>query len=142
MQEVDWDLVQFNYEALQRSIPDLAKEFNVPETVIKYAAKEQGWVRIPLEELQTKKAEYLSPRYFALETTLLSKAMMMAARLEIDKPAASNTLKTLVTVLKDLISSNPEFSPENKEKVTKWEIEIVEPPTPTRAPETGAVPNN
>lgn len=142
MQEVDWDLVRFNYEALGRSISDLAKEFDVPETVVTYASRENKWKRIPLEELQQRKAEYLTPRYFALETTLLSKAMSMAVKLDPEKPAASSTLKTLVGVLKDLIASNPEMGGGDGNKVYKWEIEIVEPSTTSGATETGPIPHN
>lgn len=138
MQEVDWDLVQFKYEALGQSIADLAKEHQVPEAVLTYAVKEQKWERIPLEELSSKKAEYLSPRYFALEATLLSKANQMAAMLDIEKPTSANSLKTLVQVLKDLISCNPELAPEGS-TVQKWEVEIVDSPKAQGAAKTGTV---
>lgn len=140
MQEVDWDLLQFKYEALHQSVADIAKENSVPEAVVKYAVKEQKWERLPLEELQTKKSEYLSPRYFALEATLLSKASHMAARLDIEKPTSASSLKTLVQVLKDLISCNPELAPEG-DKVTKWEVEIVDSAQTAGAKEARPLPD-
>lgn len=145
MQDVDWDLVQFKYEALGYAEADLAKELNVPETIIRYAASERKWKRLPLEELQERKTEFLLPRYIALETTLLSKTLAAASRLELDKPTTASALKTLVCVLKDLIASNPEMAPEEKEAVHKWEIEIVDAsskPAPTGAEETGPVCHN
>lgn len=153
MQEVDWDLAKFKYEVLGFSFEDLAAELSIPVTIVQFASKDKGWDRSSLvgsssilEEIKKKnsaanvlKQQFLGPKYIALETTLLSKALELATQLDTQKPQAVTALKTLVQVLKDLIAANPDMQTEDTEPlVQKWEIEFVEPQT-TSAKEVGSV---
>jgi len=156
MQDINWDLLKFKYEVLGISIKDLAMEHSVSEPVLKYNS--QSWKRIPLasgtpldlegltslEDVLTKlgsetssqtkafailKQKFLGPKYVELETVLLHKAIEMAQSLKSDDPRAAQVLRSLTTVLGDLLIQNPLLvsdALEKDESATEWKITVVD----------------
>jgi len=161
MSEINWELVKFQYEVLGMSLPDLASQYNLSLSHIELAAED--WVRIPLaerkalviedtssmekvteqmlrqvrEQARTSsilKQKHLGPKYMALEVMLLSKATEVLQNLDINDRNSATAVKTLTSVLKDLLEHNTLINAEgDKEEfgdgggVNKWEITIVEP---------------
>ena len=134
MENTNWELLKFKYEVLGVSLADLAVEHKVSEPVLKFNS--QTWKMIPLaskgsmgledvksiEDVlvklgnetasQTKafavlKQKFLGPKYVELETVLLHKAIEMASELKSNDPRAANTLRSLATILGDLLAQNP-----------------------------------
>ena len=134
MQDTNWDLLKFKYEVLGYSLADLTAEHQVSEPVLKFNS--QSWKQIPLaskgpldlegltslEDVlvklgsetasQTKafailKQKFLGPKYVELETVLLHKAIEMAGEIKGNDPRAAQTLRSLATVLSDLLQQNP-----------------------------------
>jgi len=134
MLDVNWDIVQFKYEFLGFSLPDLAAEHNISAAVLGYNAK--GWNQIELDQTdlvdmneiksiddvlnklgkqtinQTQafsiiKQKFLGPKFIELETILLHKATSIASNLDEKDSRSANTLKNLVEVLTGLLAQNP-----------------------------------
>ena len=134
MLDTNWDLLKFKHEVLGSSIEALAHEHQVSLPVLQFNSKD--WKQIPLasKELldlkditsledillklgsetssQTKafailKQKFLGPKYVELETVLLHKAIEMAQEIKSNDPRAAQTLRSLATVLSDLIAHNP-----------------------------------
>lgn len=156
MQDINWELVRFKYEFLGFSLEDLAKEYPVSLTVLKYNS--QNWKQISLEQnelvdleniksiddvlakLSTQtinqtqaflilKQKFLGPKYIELETTLLYKAISTASHLSDEDPKAASVLESLVEILVKLINQNPLLKSgdtSGKEGEKVWEIRIVE----------------
>jgi hypothetical protein len=159
--ETNWELIKFQYEILGTSLEDLAVEHEVSPTVLKYNAA--SWKRIPLAEQKlldfkdlssvesiTKevvqhvrdqarassllKQKFLGPKYIALEALLLTKANAVLASLDPKEKGAANSIKTISSVLKELLEQNYLLSAEaEKEELgesaapTEWKVTIVEP---------------
>jgi hypothetical protein len=157
MQETNWELLKFKYEVLGISIEDLAREHNVSLPVLKFNS--QSWKKISfgigkpldldgvssMEDIllklgsetasQTKafailKQKFLGPKYVELETVLLHKAIEMAAELKSNDPRSAQTLRSLATVLGDLLLHNPLLTPGDGEdgegSGREWTINIVD----------------
>ncbi len=156
MQETNWELLKFKYEVLGISIEDLAKEHCVSVPVLKFNS--QSWKKVsfgmekPLDlqgvssmedillrlgsetSSQTKafailKQKFLGPKYVELETVLLHKAIEMAAELTSSDPRSANTLRSLATVLGDLLARNPLLTPgEHEDEGTsrEWTVTFVD----------------
>jgi hypothetical protein len=156
MQDTNWELVKFKYEVLGCSLADLAVEHDLSLPVLNFNAKD--WKRIPLaskesmsldditslEDVLTKlgdqtssqtkafailKQKFLGPKYVELETVLLHKAIEMAQEMKSNDPRSAATLKSLTTVLTELIKNNPLLAPGDDElgisDAREWRISIV-----------------
>jgi len=157
MSDTNWDLVKFKYEVLGITLEQLAAEYSESLAVLKFNS--QTWKQIPLAKqeqinledissledvlerlgdetaTQTKafsvlKQKFLGPKYVELETVLLHKAIEMAGLLKANDPAASKTLRSLATVLADLLQHNPMLAPDAEGggggNGNKWEISFVD----------------
>jgi len=157
MQDTNWELLKFKYEVLGISLEDLAAEHSISMPVLKFNS--QNWKQFPLaskqpldlenltslEDIllklgsetasQTKafgilKQKFLGPKYIELETVLLHKAIEMAGALSSDDARSAATLRSLATVLHDLLEQNPLLTPGDKIEddgdATEWKITIVD----------------
>lgn len=134
MHNIDWSLVQLQYEIFGASFDDLANEYDTTPNMIKYAAEQRGWKIMPvakacrdwtgIEELEnvsdeildevnkrmkimrTIKSTALGPRYIALEAAILGKSLELMQNLTSEDPAASSKLKTVSEILKTLREQN------------------------------------
>lgn len=134
MNDTNWELLKFKYEVLGASLEDLAIKHSVSGPVLKFNS--QTWKRLPLasekpldlegisslEDIlvklggetssQTKafailKQKFLGPKYVELETVLLHKAIEMATEVISSDPRSAQILRSLATVLTDLLTHNP-----------------------------------
>ena len=156
MQDTNWELLKFKHEVLGSSLQDLAQEHNVSFPVLEFNAKD--WKQIPLaskepmdlkeitsiEDILTKlgsetssqtkafailKQKFLGPKYVELETTLLHKAIEMADSLKANDPRGAATLRSLATVLSDLLERNPLLTAGDVEDTSvakEWKITVVD----------------
>ncbi len=157
MQDTNWELVKFKYEVLGVAIADLAQEHNISLPVLEYNSKD--WIQIPLarkEPLDLKditsiedvlmklgnetasqtrafavlKQKFLGPKYVELETVILHKAIEMAAELKGSDPRGAATLRSLTTVLSDLLAQNPLLGSAVEEGIgegsKEWKITFVD----------------
>ena len=157
MHDINWELLKFKYEVLGVSIEDLASEHSVSGPVLKFNSQDCNQLSLAsqqpldlkdltsLEDIllklgsetasQTKafgilKQKFLGPKYVELETVLLHKAIEMANALKSEDPRGAATLRSLSTVLHDLLEQNPLLTPgektEDEKEATEWKITIVE----------------
>jgi hypothetical protein len=157
MQETNWELLKFKHEVLGVSIETLALENQVSLPVLQFNSKD--WKQIPLaskepldlkdvtslEDIllklgsetssQTKafailKQKFLGPKYVELETVLLHKAIEMASEIKGNDPRGAQTLRSLATVLSDLISHNPLLivgeNEEDASTAREWKVTFVD----------------
>ena len=157
MNETNWELLKFKYEVLGTSIVDLAREHSVSEPVLKFNS--QNWKQLPLasekpldlkgitslEDILTKlgsetsshtkafailKQKFLGPKYVELETVLLHKAIEMATEIKSSDPRSAQTLRSLATVLGDLLERNPLLTPgegqSDSDVSREWKITFVD----------------
>jgi hypothetical protein len=157
MSDTNWELLKFKYEVLGASIEDLAREHNVSEPVLKFNS--QTWKKLPLalekpldlegitslEDILTKlgsetsshtkafailKQKFLGPKYVELETVLLHKAIEMASNLSSSDSRSAQTLRSLATVLGDLLERNPLLMPGDSlsegDGTKEWKITFVD----------------
>lgn len=154
--ETNWDLLKFKYEVLGISVEDLAQEHSLSPPLLKFNSKD--WKQIPLasqipldlegltslEDVlvklgsetssQTKafailKQKFLGPKYVELETVLLHKAIEMAGELKSSDPRAANILRSVASVLSDLLTHNPLLAPDNElldDSTKEWKITVVD----------------
>ena len=157
MLETNWELLKFKYEVLGSSLEELAAETRESLPVLQYNSR--TWKQIPLakkekmslddvtsledvlEKLgnetatQTKafavlKQKFLGPKYVELETVLLHKAIEMAQSLSSADGNASKTLRSLTSVLIDLLASNPLLASDVEGgggTNNEWKISIIRP---------------
>ena len=158
MEDTNWELVQFKYEILGYSLNDLAKEHSISLPVLEFNAK--NWKQIPLATLEKPlslddisslddiliklgdqtatrakafailKQKFLGPKYVELETVLLHKAIIMASQIKDNDPLGARTLRTLATVLSDLLQQNPLLRPGDSEELSEaigreWKVTVV-----------------
>jgi len=157
MNDTNWDLLKFKHEVLGVSLPNLAAEHRVSLPVLEFNAK--NWKQIPLaakepmdlkdvtsiEDIlsklgsetasQTKafailKQKFLGPKYVELETVLLHKAIEMASEIKSSDPRGANTLRSLATILNDLLNQNPLLTAgsedEHEGASREWKITVVD----------------
>lgn len=156
MLDTNWELVKFKYEILGNSLEELAQEYCLSMPVLKYNSKD--WKQIPLasgesislkditslEDVLTKlgtqtssqtkafailKQKFLGPKYVELETVLLHKAIEMASNIKETDPRAAQTLRSLATVLSDLLIQNPLLTSNDRvddSSATEWKITVVD----------------
>lgn len=157
MQDTNWELLKFKHEVLGSSLQDLAQEHCVSFPVLEFNAKD--WKQIPLaskepmdlkdvtsiEDIlsklgsetssQTKafailKQKFLGPKYVELETILLHKAIEMAHGVSSNDARGANTLRTLATVLSDLLERNPLLTVggdvEDATTAKEWKVTFVD----------------
>lgn len=157
MSDTNWELLKFKYEVLGVSLEDLAIEHGVSGPVLKFNS--QTWKKLPLasdkpldlkgvsslEDILTKlgsetsnqtkafailKQKFLGPKYVELETVLLHKAIEMASELKSSDPRSAQTLRSLATVLGDLLMRNPLLTPgeglSEGEGTKEWKITFVD----------------
>lgn len=156
MSETNWELLKFKYEVLGCSIEDIAQEHSLSLPVLKFNS--QTWKKLPLareepldlegltslEDIliklgnetssQTKafailKQKFLGPKYVELETVLLHKAIEMATELKSSDPRSAATLRSLATVLGDLLVRNPLLTPGDEAEggaATEWKVTFVD----------------
>ena len=130
MSLVDWGLIRVQYETLGCTVAQLADEFQVSESMIRYAIEEEDWKPLPIcaaaqdwrdveqvqdigEELLTEvqdrlriirtvKQSTLSPKYIALETAILGKGLEVIRSIHPENPQAASQLKQITEVLQSL----------------------------------------
>lgn len=129
MVNVDWGLLQLQYEILGVSVEELAKEYGLAPRVISYAADERGWKRNSLavssqdypsntsdssdqsiadliadkqKLLTTVKRATLLPQYIALEAALLGKCLKLVNHLADDDPTNAKPLKEISEIYSSL----------------------------------------
>ena len=156
MSETNWELIKFKYEVLGCSLEDIAQEHCLSLPVLKFNS--QTWKKLPLvrekpldlegltslEDIliklgsetssQTKafailKQKFLGPKYVELETVLLHKAIEMAMELKSSDPRSAATLRSLATVLGDLLERNPLLTPGDETEggaATEWKVTFVD----------------
>jgi len=156
MDEINWELVQFKYEVLGSSLETLAQEYHLSLPVLKFNSKD--WKQIPLaqqqlgledisslEDILTKlgdqtasqakafailKQKFLGPKYVELETVLLHKAVQMASAIKEGDPLGHRTLRSLATVLADLLEQNPLLRSmddvDGNHNSREWKVTIVD----------------
>lgn len=157
-QDTNWELIQFKYEILGNSLEQLAQEYHLSLPVLKFNAKE--WKQSPLvkekplqlsdisslEEIITKlgsqtetqskafailKQKFLGPKYIELETVLLHKTIAMAENIKSNDPIGHRTLRSLTTVLADLLQNNPllngkgDNDEDGSNNSREWKITVV-----------------
>lgn len=131
---VDWGLVKLQYEVFGLSEQEIIEDGQVTPTALKYAIEEQGWQRLPTAEalqdyrdlgdlnevgtslidevqgrlrtLRTIKQAVLSPRYIALETAILGKALDVIQNVDANAPQAAAQIKVLTDVIASLKEQN------------------------------------
>lgn len=127
---VDWDAIKVQYEIFHEDVRLLAAENKVNPALIEYAVQERGWKRAPmkgimhevkdlnnLEELTDEilgaagdrlttinmlKAVSMNPKYIALETAIITKALAVVESLMVQAPTAGDQLKKIADVLLSL----------------------------------------
>jgi hypothetical protein len=157
MQETNWELLKFKYEVLGVPIETLALENQISLPVLQFNSKD--WKQIPLaskepldlkdvtslEDILTKlgsetssqtkafailKQKFLGPKYVELETVLLHKAIEMAGEIKGNDPRGAQTLRSLATVLSDLINHNPLLivgeNEEDTSTAREWKVTFVD----------------
>ena len=75
------------------------------------------------------KQKFLGPKYVELETVLLHKAIEMAMELKSSDPRSAATLRSLATVLGDLLERNPLLTPGDEAEggaATEWKVTFVD----------------
>ena len=148
MINIDWSLVQLQYEIFGATIEDLAAEYGMTSHILSYAVESRGWKRsetaaltrtLPPAErsapgvqtqvvdkaaltesitenqtlLRAIKQSTLSPRYIALEASLLSKCLNLVSNLSDDDPTNATALKLVSDILKSLTDSHHIKAPAN-----------------------------
>ena len=130
---VDWDLVKFQYEMFHEPVEVLAEENQVSAKMIRIAINEKGWKRAPVrgiteikdlkdideftDEVMTQmkgrldvmslvKLAALNPRYIALETAIIKKAMEITQSILPGSPQAADALQKIAGVLEKLGERN------------------------------------
>lgn len=131
---VDWGLIKLQYEVFGLSEDEILEDGQVSRTQLRYAIDEQGWQQLPtattlqdyrdlgsvedagadlidavqdrLRTLRTIKQAVLSPRYIALETAILGKALETLNTISADQPTAAAQIKVLTEVLTQLKAQN------------------------------------
>lgn len=131
---VDWGLIKMQYEVFGLSKEEILEDGTVTAAQLDYAIDEQGWSRLPvcsalqtyrdlgdlnevgtalidevqgrLRTLRTIKQGVLSPRYIALETAILGKALETIQVIDASQPQAAQQIKTLTDVLHSLKDQN------------------------------------
>lgn len=134
MIQIDWSLVQLQYEVFGESFDEIAKAYDTTPRMIEYAAEKRGWKRLPVAEavqnwtdldkledvsdelidevqkrmkiMRTIKESALAPRYMAVETAILGKALELLQNLDSTDPHATIKLKAVAEVLKSLKDQN------------------------------------
>jgi hypothetical protein len=157
MLDTNWELLKFKYEVLGIPIETLALENQISLPVLQFNSKD--WKQIPLaskepldlkditslEDILTKlgsetssqtkafailKQKFLGPKYVELETVLLHKAIEMAGELKSSDPRSAQTLRSLATVLGDLLLRNPLLTvgenEENTSTAREWKVTFVD----------------
>ncbi len=158
MQNVaNWELIKFKYEVLGISIDVLAAEHQISKPVLEFNS--QSWKQLPLvqqnpinlesltsiEEILTElgketsshtkafailKQKFLGPKYVELETVLLHKAIEIATALTIEDPRSATILRSLVTILSDLLAQNPLLVPDGATaedgEAKEWIVTVVD----------------
>ena len=140
-QLVDWGLLKLQYEVFGISEEQLASDGQVSPTALRYAIEEQGWKQLPVAEglqdyrdlggleqvggdlieevqnrlrtLRTIKQAVLSPRYIALETAILGKALDTLQTIDPQLPQAPQQIKILTDVLSSLKEQNNMVGPKS-----------------------------
>lgn len=128
MLNIDWGLLQLQYEMFHATADELAEEYGTTPRMIDYYAQERGWVRSPLAVvaqdyskvdpsdkdsisssiqentrlLHSLKQSTLNPRYVALEAAILGKCLALVKNLETDNPLTATALKSVSDILKSL----------------------------------------
>lgn len=136
---VDWGLIKLQYEVFGLSREEILEDGQVSATQLDYAIEEQGWRRMPtacalqdyrdlgdleqvgtdlieevqnrLRTLRTIKQAVLSPRYIALETAILGKALDTIQTIDPATPQAAGQIKVLTEVLSSLKEQNQMVGP-------------------------------
>lgn len=152
MLNIDWGLLQLQYELFGATEEELAEEYDTTTRMIKYAAEERNWKRAPLalacqdysqldtvenisdtllDEVQKRmvvmrslKQSALGPRYIALETALLGKCQDMLKQLQPDDPNNATLLRTVAEVFKSLSERNYGKAKEAEEQTKGLTINI------------------
>ena len=130
MLNIDWNLVKVQYELFGAEVNDLAEAYQTSPRMIEYAVKEHKWERKPLaaaacnwdqlsdlslvddtlidevtkhlQVLHTLKLSALHPSYIALETAIVTKALMVVQGIAAEDPQAAEKLKSITAVLESL----------------------------------------
>ena len=156
---IDWELIQFKFEALDYSVEQLAAEHTISLALLKYATA--SWEKIELpktdkldidslaSDVQSRaqfidvlSRRYMGPKLTSLGCTLLDKTLRLANSINATDKRTANTLKILTAVYQELRSIHAPTTEETGggSPPTKWEVHIVEPKT-NGACETKAVCN-
>jgi hypothetical protein len=158
LSEINWDMVKFEFEVLGATLEDLEEKYEVAPALMKYNAR--NWAPCPatkqkelaftkLEDIETLtdeiasqvkqeseivslvKQKFLLPKYVHLEQILLEKTITLATSLEATDRASANAIKTLASVLRDLLAHNPILAPQETEltksdEPMEWKVTYVD----------------
>ncbi len=125
MKTLDWGLIKLQWELFGATAKELSEQYGVNPNIVTYAAEENKWKRLPiakavqdwtdttdikqiddtlLEEIHTRlkvlhtiRESVLSPKYIAVEASILSKATELLQNLE-----TPDQLKAISEVFKHL----------------------------------------
>ena len=131
---IDWALLKLQYEVLHEDVETLAVENGTTPRVINYAIRSENWQRVPLtqaikdwsdidsldqltdsvvEQVTTRlsalallKQAAMNPRYIALETAIVGKAMEIIRNINSQHPLATTQLKNIAEVFEKLKGAN------------------------------------
>lgn len=155
----DWELLKFKHEILGQSLEELAKDHSLSLPVLKFNAKD--WKQVPLamentisfegitsledvisklgdkasaqtEAFQILKQRFLGPKYIELETVLLHKTIELASGVTSQDPGAAKTLRSLASILGDLLDHNPLLSSRDRNDsefgggAKEWKVTFVD----------------
>ena len=155
LSNIDWNLVQFQYEILGATKEELMLEYDLTESYVEYITR--NWKPVPaaqrkslqftqldtLEELTddvasqirkeahaltTIKQKHLLPKYLELENILVNRAISLASVLEIERSSVP-AISTLTNVLMTLLQNNPLYSNEDGQigsgEPQEWKVTVV-----------------
>lgn len=129
MKTIDWTVARMLYEVFGETFEAIAECYEATPRMISYAAEQQNWERLPnvvdsprvkgnedeavldeiqdrLKMLQTVKSSALSPRYIALESAILTKAIEMVNSITQEDVAMAAKLKEAAAILRTLREQN------------------------------------
>ena len=131
MTNIDWSSIRLQWEVFGEDAKTLAEEYGISPKMVEYAAEENGWSRFPIAEtihawkgisdpaeinedlltdvntrlkvLQTIRQSVLSPKYIALESAILSRALEIIKTVDPKNETSVDRLKVISEIFKQLM---------------------------------------
>ena len=119
----NWALVKSQYELLNHSVEDIARDNNISTTVVEYAIRNKGWQRLNMSDALHKlehspdemdglidslallKEASLLPQYIAVESAMLAKLEQMVNSAPLGLPAGADIIAKCEKVFSSLAGS-------------------------------------